>query len=91
MTAVWVAIAAGIPALFAAVIGMMNRSKIAEVHVLVNSKMSEALATIASLRTDAAVTALARAAEAQQSDHADATAQDAVIKAAVAQAQSVQP
>jgi hypothetical protein len=54
MTAVWVALAAAIPGLAAAVIGVFNRSKLAEVHVLVNSKMSEALNTIASLRIEAA-------------------------------------
>ncbi len=65
MTVIWVAIAAAVPGLAAAFISLINRSKIAEVHVLVNSKMSEALATIANLRLDAAATALSRAADAR--------------------------
>ncbi len=59
-----VAIAAAIPGLISAVISYLNRRHIAEVHVLVNSKMTEALKTIASLRSDAATSALVVAASA---------------------------
>ena len=62
----WIPILAAVPALIAAVIGYLNTRKISgntrqisQVHVLVNSKMSEALATIASLRSDAAASAAA--------------------------------
>lgn len=61
----WIPILAAVPALIAAIIGYLNSRKIggntrqiSEVHVLVNSKMSEALATIASLRSDAAASAV---------------------------------
>lgn len=57
----WIPILAAVPALIAALIGYLNAKKISEVHVLVNSKMSEALATIASLRSDAAASAVTAA------------------------------
>jgi hypothetical protein len=40
----------GVAAIIAAVLGLTNRSKIAEVHVLVNHRLDEALMEIAQLK-----------------------------------------
>lgn len=73
VTAIWAAVAAGIPGLIAAVIGIANRGKLTEIHVLVNSKMQTALETIAGLRNDAAAAALGDAARAQTDREQSAT------------------
>jgi hypothetical protein len=46
----WLAVLAGAPAFIAAIVGVINAFRIQKVHVLVNSKMSDALALIATLR-----------------------------------------
>ena len=73
VTAIWAAVAAGIPGAIAAVIGVINRTKLTEIHVLVNSKMQAALETIAGLRNDAAAAALGDAARAQTDREQSAT------------------
>jgi hypothetical protein len=92
MTGVYIALAAGIPGIIAAVIGVLNRTKIAEIHVLVNSKMDQALSTIAGLRFDAATTALGDASRADTDVKQAATqvTQDATTarQAAVSQEQN---
>jgi hypothetical protein len=60
----WIRIAIAAPGAIAAVIGYLNARTIKTVHILVNSKMTEALETIASLRVDKAASALTEAARA---------------------------
>ncbi len=91
MTVIWAVIAAALPGLLAAIVGFINRSKIAEVHVLVNSKMSEALATIANLRLDAAAIALSRAADARDVVTTAAASDKAIAVAAATEPPHVTP
>lgn len=45
-------IVGAVTALLVAAIGLLGRSKIEEIHVLVNSRLSEALSEIQSLKTE---------------------------------------
>jgi hypothetical protein len=62
MTAFWVALGAAVPGLAAAIIGLMNRSKIQEVHVLVDGNLSKAVEEIATLKEHIKTTAVIQAA-----------------------------
>jgi hypothetical protein len=48
--AVIIAIAAAVPGIAAAIVGFLNRSKITEVHTLVNSRLDDALTELAALK-----------------------------------------
>jgi hypothetical protein len=47
---IWTSVIAGIAAIIAATLGLINHQKITEVHVLVNGRLTLALAEIESLR-----------------------------------------